>query len=93
MNEVFGVYCGLDSNISVPSLLPPLDPMATIKDSTSPAVDEKDVRSGPEPEPEPVSENVDVQYSPQDGGIKAWLFLIGASIVEITAWGSTPDRG
>ncbi|KUI59804.1 putative transporter ESBP6 [Cytospora mali] len=27
------------------------------------------------------------QYYPQDGGLKAWLFLIGACIVEITAWG------
>ncbi|ROV93391.1 hypothetical protein VMCG_08398 [Cytospora schulzeri] len=27
------------------------------------------------------------QYYPQDGGLQAWLFLIGACIVEITAWG------
>lgn len=28
------------------------------------------------------------QYPPQDRGLKAWLFLLGASIVEITAWGT-----
>ncbi|GAP87174.1 putative MFS general substrate transporter [Rosellinia necatrix] len=27
------------------------------------------------------------EYPPKDKGTKAWLFLIGASIVEITAWG------
>lgn len=27
------------------------------------------------------------QYPAQDGGLKAWLFLFGACIVEITAWG------
>lgn len=30
------------------------------------------------------------QYPAQDGGLKAWLFLVGACIVEITAWGSSP---
>ncbi|KAM5465038.1 hypothetical protein MauCBS54593_006671 [Microsporum audouinii] len=36
---------------------------------------------------EPALERARVEYPPQDGGIRAWLFLIGASIVEITAWG------
>ncbi|KAI1078399.1 major facilitator superfamily domain-containing protein [Whalleya microplaca] len=31
-------------------------------------------------------EVVIVHHPSQDGGLKAWLFLIGASIVEITAW-------
>ena len=26
-------------------------------------------------------------YPPQDGGKQAWLFLFGACIIEITAWG------
>jgi hypothetical protein len=59
--------------------------MATLEGPTPRDIDEK--------ESEPVSERVTVQYPPQDGGIKAWLFLIGASIVEITAWGSTPVEG
>ena len=42
-----------------------------------------------ENEPEPVSERATVQYPPQHDGLKAWIYLIGASIVEITAWGST----
>lgn len=60
--------------------------MATLKDSTALEVDEKGARSGSEPEPASESATT-VQYPPQDGGLKAWLFLIGASIVEITAWG------
>lgn len=31
--------------------------------------------------------NISSQYPPKDRGAKAWLFLIGASIVEVTAWG------
>lgn len=53
--------------------------MATIKNQDP----EKSSRSVTEP----VLESAAVQYPPQDGGIKAWLFLAGASIVEITAWG------
>lgn len=26
-------------------------------------------------------------YPPQDGGKEAWMFLFGACIIEITAWG------
>ncbi|KAK2759175.1 hypothetical protein FQN54_003275 [Arachnomyces sp. PD_36] len=59
--------------------------MATLKNSTAAVVDEKGVSLGPEPEPAP--ETAVEEYPPQDGGIKAWLFLIGASIVEVTAWG------
>lgn len=62
--------------------------MTALKNDAASAVDEKSARAVSQPEPE--SEGVDVQYPPQDGGIKAWLFLIGASIVEVTAWGSTP---
>jgi hypothetical protein len=27
-------------------------------------------------------------YPPQDGGKGAWMFLFGACIIEITAWGN-----
>jgi hypothetical protein len=41
-------------------------------------------------DPESTSEASEVpQYPAQDGGLKAWLFLIGACIVEITAWGES----
>ncbi|KAL1854493.1 hypothetical protein Daus18300_011414 [Diaporthe australafricana] len=46
-----------------------------------------------QPEQELISPESDsVVYPPQDGGLKAWLFLFGACIVEITAWG-TPIAG
>jgi hypothetical protein len=62
--------------------------MASLNNSAT-AVGEKAVGFGPGPELVPDAEAA--EYPPQDGGVKAWLFLIGASIVEVTAWGSTPS--
>ncbi|KAI0003114.1 major facilitator superfamily domain-containing protein [Xylariaceae sp. FL0662B] len=59
--------------------------MTTSKDRVSAFVDEKDAGLGYEAgQP---SEITTAKYPPQDTGLKAWLFLLGASIVEITAWG------
>lgn len=30
----------------------------------------------------------EAEPSPQDGGTGAWLFLIGASIIEVISWGT-----
>ncbi|KAI1321508.1 major facilitator superfamily domain-containing protein [Xylariaceae sp. FL0255] len=35
----------------------------------------------------PTPQNGEPSYPPKDRGVAAWLFLIGASIVEVTAWG------
>ncbi|KAG8157997.1 hypothetical protein KVR01_012269 [Diaporthe batatas] len=64
---------------------------SVVVDNPSPGADavrdiEKFTRSTTEPVPTS-SELSSPPYPPQDGGIKAWLFLLGACIVEITAWG------
>jgi hypothetical protein len=34
------------------------------------------------------TEPADPTYPPQDGGKGAWMFLFGACIIEVTAWGN-----
>jgi hypothetical protein len=36
----------------------------------------------------PPTDVVEPTYPPQDGGKGAWMFLFGACIIEITAWGT-----
>lgn len=38
--------------------------------------------------PAPIINETDHAYPPQDGGKGAWMFLFGACIIEITAWGT-----
>jgi hypothetical protein len=34
------------------------------------------------------TEPAEPTYPPQDGGKGAWMFLFGACIIEVTAWGN-----